>query len=158
MDVYEYKVVPAPAKGQKARGVRKSEDKFAYAIQQVMNQNAQDGWEFLRSETLPNEERVGLTNTSTTYRSMLVFRRPTESVAPEVSPAAKAIPTRVTAAEPPKQFPKPIPEDASEPVDNEVDFFNQTSNSAQPTNVSSLPAALRMRAERQQSSNDVAAE
>lgn len=165
MDVYEYKVVPAPMKGQKARGVRKSEDKFAFALQEVMNSYAQDGWEFLRSETLPNEERVGLTNTSTTYRSILVFRRFVASETPAVQPAepeqAKVTPTRVTVTEAPKQLPKPAPEKAAsqpEPVENEEDFFDQAQNMAPPLNASSLPAALRMRAERKQAANDLAAE
>lgn len=73
--VYEYKVIPAPEKGRKARGVRKPEDKFALAVQESMNEMAQLGWEFLRSETLPNTERTGLTRRTTTERSVLVFRR-----------------------------------------------------------------------------------
>ena len=73
--VYEYKVIPAPVKGRKARGVRKPEDKFALAVQESMNELAQLGWEFLRSETLPNTERTGLTRRTTTERSVLVFRR-----------------------------------------------------------------------------------
>jgi hypothetical protein len=34
-----------------------------------------DGWEFQRAETLPSQERSGLTSTVTTYRNVLVFRR-----------------------------------------------------------------------------------
>ena len=76
--VYEYKVIPAPAKGRKARGVRKPEDKFALAVQESMNEMAQLGWEFLRSETMPNTERTGLTRRTTTERTVLVFRREIE--------------------------------------------------------------------------------
>lgn len=73
--VYEYKVIPAPVKGRKARGVRKPEDKFALAVQESMNEMAQLGWEFLRSETMPNTERTGLTRRTTIERTVLVFRR-----------------------------------------------------------------------------------
>jgi outer membrane biosynthesis protein TonB len=73
--VHEYKVIPAPIKGRKARGIRKPEDKFAFAVQETMNEMAQLGWEFVRSETLPNTERTGLTRRTTTERSLLVFRR-----------------------------------------------------------------------------------
>ncbi|MGR3714662.1 MAG: DUF4177 domain-containing protein [Shimia sp.] len=74
--IFEYKVVPAPTRGQKARGVRSAEGKFANALEGTMNELAGDGWEFLRTETLPSEERSGLTATATKYRSVMVFRRP----------------------------------------------------------------------------------
>lgn len=73
--IYEYKVVPAPAKGQKARGVKGADGRFANALEAKMNELAADGWEFLRTETLPSEERSGLTSTATKYRSVMVFRR-----------------------------------------------------------------------------------
>lgn len=73
--LYDYKVIPAPRKGRKARGVKGVEERFSHALQDVMNENAADGWEFLRSETLPSEERAGLTSTTTVFRSVLVFRR-----------------------------------------------------------------------------------
>lgn len=75
MTVYEYKVVPAPAKGAKARGVKGAEARFAFALERVMNEMAEGGWEFQRSETLPAEERTGLTQTTTQWRNLLVFRR-----------------------------------------------------------------------------------
>lgn len=73
---YEYKVIPAPNKGQKAKGVRSSENRFAHALELRMNLLAADGWEYVRSDTLPSEERVGLTQSRTVWRNLLVFRRP----------------------------------------------------------------------------------
>ena len=73
---YEYKVVPAPAKGIKAKGVKGAEARFAQAMEQLMNDMAADGWDFQRSETLPSEERSGLTSSQTVWRNLLVFRRP----------------------------------------------------------------------------------
>lgn len=75
MTQFEYKVVPAPAKGRKARGVKGPEGRFANALEMLMNEMAAEGWEFLRAETLPSEERSGLTASTTIYRSVLVFRR-----------------------------------------------------------------------------------
>ena len=75
MPHYEYRVVPAPAKGLKAKGVRGHEARFAYALQDLMNRMGADGWEYQRAETLPSEERHGLTSTTTTFRNVLVFRR-----------------------------------------------------------------------------------
>ncbi|WP_348647026.1 DUF4177 domain-containing protein [Aliiroseovarius sp. S1123] len=76
--MYEYQVIPAPRKGKKARGVKGSEARFALAIQEVLNDASADGWEYLRTDTLPSEERSGLTGRATVYQNMLVFRRPAE--------------------------------------------------------------------------------
>lgn len=86
MDVYEYRVVPAPLRGKKAKGVRGGPARFAYALQEVMNELGRDGWEYLRSDTLPAEERVGLTGRTTTYQNMLVFQRPVLNEAPAALP------------------------------------------------------------------------
>jgi len=72
---YEYKVVPAPKKGKRGNGLRKSEDKFAHALAEVMNELGAEGWEYLRSDTLPVEARSGLTGKTTTFQNMLIFQR-----------------------------------------------------------------------------------
>lgn len=72
---FEYKVVPAPARGVKARGLRSGEERFAHALSSLMNEMAAEGWDYLRSDTLPAEERQGLTGSRTVYHNMLVFRR-----------------------------------------------------------------------------------
>ncbi|MCO4848017.1 MAG: DUF4177 domain-containing protein [Yoonia sp.] len=77
MSQYEYKVVPAPKKGLKVKGVKSSEDRFAHALETVMNTLGAEGWEYQRSDTLPSEERSGLTGRVTTFQNMLVFRRAT---------------------------------------------------------------------------------
>ncbi len=72
---YEYKVIPAPTRGQKAKGIKAPEGRFANALEIEMNRLGAEGWEYLRADTLPHEERNGLTGSSTSYRSVLVFRR-----------------------------------------------------------------------------------
>ncbi len=72
---YEYKVIPAPKKGRKARGLRTTEARFANALQEVMNEMGAEGWEYLRCDTLPTVERQGLTGKTTVYQNMLVFAR-----------------------------------------------------------------------------------
>jgi hypothetical protein len=76
MQQYEYRVVPAPQRGEKVRGARTTADRFAAALMTVMNDLGRDGWEYLRADTLPCEERVGLTGKSSSFLHMLVFRRP----------------------------------------------------------------------------------
>ena len=73
---YEYKVMPAPEKGKKAKGLRAGEARFAHALEEVMNDLGADGWEYWRADTLPCEERQGLTGRTTKFMNMLVFRRP----------------------------------------------------------------------------------
>lgn len=75
MTRYTYKVLPAPAKGRKAPGVKGAEARFAYGLEEAINEMAAQGWEYLRADILPSEERQGLTSTTTVYRSVLVFRR-----------------------------------------------------------------------------------
>lgn len=75
MAQYEYKVVPAPAKAQKAKGVKTAEGRFAHTVEAELNRLAADGWEYQRAELLPHEERSGLTATQTKWRTVMVFRR-----------------------------------------------------------------------------------
>ena len=75
MQHFEYKVIPAPARGEKERGLKTGADRFAHTLSVVMNDMAVKGWEYQRAETLPAEERSGLTGKSTVYHNLLVFRR-----------------------------------------------------------------------------------
>ena len=75
MPNFEYKVVPAPKKGLKGKGIKGAEEKFANALATVMNELGADGWEYQRSDTLPSEERSGLRGKTTTFHNVLVFRR-----------------------------------------------------------------------------------
>ncbi|ETX15615.1 hypothetical protein OCH239_14320 [Roseivivax halodurans JCM 10272] len=111
MPTYEYKVLPAPAKGEKAKGVKGPEARFAHALERLMNEMAEGGWEYLRADTLPSEERQGLTSSTTVWRTLLVFRRESAGDGPRLLSA----PT--TADEPmvakPKAAPAPGPADGA---------------------------------------------
>lgn len=72
---YEYRVVPAPRRAVKAKAIAKSEERFALSLAMVMNEMGSEGWEYVRADTLPMDERSGLTGTKTSYLNMLVFRR-----------------------------------------------------------------------------------
>lgn len=75
MQHYEYTVIPAPSRGEKARGAKTGAERFSYALLTAMNRMAANGWEYVRAETLPCEERSGLTSRTTVYHNVLVFRR-----------------------------------------------------------------------------------
>jgi len=86
---YEYKVVPAPRRGVKAKGVKSNEERFAFAIETVMNDLAKDGWDYVRTDILPAEEREGLMGKTTVFQNLMVFRRGLETAleAPTVAAA-----------------------------------------------------------------------
>ncbi len=125
MAVYEYKVVPAPEKGLKGKGVKGPRERFANALQTVMNRLGADGWEYLRTDTLPSEERSGLTGSTTIYQNMLVFRRvvaedalPLKALpAPEATSAAETVAETAPSAPPKKAVPRAVPQPTSAPTD-----------------------------------------
>lgn len=73
---FEYIAVPAPARGEKNRNIKSSGERFASTLSAELNRMAAGGWEFLRSEVLPSEERSGLSGRTVTYHNLLIFRRP----------------------------------------------------------------------------------
>ena len=82
MQRYEYKVIPAPRRGEKSRGVKTIEDRFALTLTVVMNDLGRDGWDYVRADTLPVDERAGFTGgTKTSFQNVLVFRRLIEAEA-----------------------------------------------------------------------------
>jgi hypothetical protein len=89
MTAYEYRVVPAPAKGKKAKGVKTPEERFALALEDLMNVMGADGWEYQRADTLPSTERTGLTGSTTNWRHVLVFRRAVAAAAERPSSPAE---------------------------------------------------------------------
>jgi len=98
MQNYEYKVVPAPTNGTKAKGVKTVEARFANTLEVLMNKMGAEGWEYQRAETLPSEERSGLMSKSTSYRNVLVFRRSLVAAQADVSAVATAAPVAAAAA------------------------------------------------------------
>lgn len=144
MQAYEYTVLPAPNRGEKVRGARSGAERFAHALTMEMNRMAQAGWEYVRAETLPCEERSGLTSRTTVYHNVLVFRRAlapaqplhaasvqrplaaTHEAGPALRPLAAAQPAPEPAlmpqSEPPSDWPDgdPAEEVLSEPAKAEA--------------------------------------
>jgi hypothetical protein len=75
MSKFEYMAVPAPTRGTKARGAKSTDERFALSVTEALNEMAAEGWEYVRAETLPCDERKGLTGTQTTYQNVLIFKR-----------------------------------------------------------------------------------
>lgn len=76
MQSYEYKAVAAPTRARRFKGVKGTSAQFAMVLSELMNDMASDGWEYLRSDSLPVDEKAGLLKARVeTYHTMLIFRR-----------------------------------------------------------------------------------
>jgi hypothetical protein len=115
MQRFEYKVIPAPRRGEKARGVKSTEDRFAHALTTLMNQYGAEGWDYVRADALPCEERVGLTGTKTTFQNVLVFRRVIGMAAEDDRPATRLLLSDPVATATPRLGPAETPIPASVP-------------------------------------------
>ena len=113
---YEYKVIPAPARGLKAKGLKSPEDRFANALQTAMNEQAASGWEYLRADTLPSEQREGLISKTTVFQNMLVFRRIKTADVPALQPPKPPV-IEAPKVRPEPSAEKPVP-DAPKPSKN----------------------------------------
>ena len=103
MSKFEYRAIPAPTRGTKARGAKSTEDRFALSITEALNEMAEEGWEYVRAETLPCDERKGLTGTQTTYQNILIFKRFRQSAQPlplDARTTSRPLPAEPDDAEP----------------------------------------------------------
>lgn len=76
MPEFEYKVITAPRKAEKVKGIRNGDERFAHTITNIINTLAEEGWEYLRAESLPVDEKASMMGKVVEkYLSLLVFRR-----------------------------------------------------------------------------------
>jgi hypothetical protein len=90
MPRYEYKLVPAPERAVRHKGL-KGAASFAATLEEILNELGRDGWHYLRADTLPQDERSGLTSRTTTYRNLLVFQRELPEAATQRTPPPVAL-------------------------------------------------------------------
>lgn len=112
---HEYKVVPAPSRAARTKGVRGTADRFALTLAGALNEQAAEGWEFLRTETLMVEERKGLFGRRSVSQTVMVFRRTLRgaAAAAQVPPLVLATPAPAAGTAPPLGPASPA---AAEPV------------------------------------------
>lgn len=73
---FEYKTVGGPERGVKRRGCRTAADRVAAAMQELIRIEAAEGWEYLRTDLVPVEERASwLGRKQVIHCAVLVFRR-----------------------------------------------------------------------------------
>ena len=84
MDKWEYKVVPTPRRPKRAKGVKGNSDRFAFALTEAINDVAAEGWEFVKTETLPMEAKPSLFKARVeVFQSLMVFRRALDEPVPD---------------------------------------------------------------------------
>jgi len=87
MSEMEYRVVTAPRKVQKVKGVRGTGERYAVNLTDLMNAEAAAGWQYLRAESLPVDEKYGMMGkTQERFVNLLVFQR----VKPDFNKSADA--------------------------------------------------------------------
>lgn len=110
MHRHEYTVIPAPDRGSRAKGAKTPGERYALALAQILNDMAAQGWDYLRAETLPSDERSGIASRHTLWHNVLIFRRAlTDEAADRVAPAAP-----IATASPQPQA-RPVPAAAPAP-------------------------------------------
>ncbi|MEM9063652.1 MAG: hypothetical protein AAGD13_24605 [Pseudomonadota bacterium] len=125
---YEYKCVGAPEKAKRRRGAKTRSDRVAATMQDIIAAEAVGGWEYLRTDLIPVEEKNGFfSRAHEVHRAVLIFRRGepeamqsrplrADSVSPGpamVAPVPQAPqPVQPVAAEPEPVAPEPVPQPA----------------------------------------------
>ncbi len=145
MEDYEYKVIPAPARTVKVKGLKTPGERFAHLLTEYLNEAASEGWEYVRAESLPCEERKGLFSKAKSTQVVLIFRRALVYDEPQMESPAEvfhhAEPASRHAPEPPRgaadtpgpastpagQSAHPIPRFRAEPSLGQAPAFGENS-------------------------------
>jgi len=106
---FEYTAIPAPTRGEKAKDAKTPTDRYALAVAAELNRMASEGWEYIRADVLPSEERSGLTGRATVYHNLLIFRRPQTAPAGSVADMERRPQPVYPAAASPAPQPRPTP-------------------------------------------------
>jgi hypothetical protein len=97
MSYFDYKVVSAPRRSKKAKGVREPSDLFALTLTEAINEHARGGWEYVRAETLPAQSPGGLFRRAREEQvTVLIFRRARENLSPRLEAVPGAVPAEPT--------------------------------------------------------------
>lgn len=116
MQQFEYKAIAAPTRARRFKGVKGTADRFAMVISETMNDMAADGWEYLRSDSLPVQEKTGLLKGRIeTYQTLLIFRRAKEP-APEMAGFIEDHSGQPVAGDPTIPPAPPLPQEPAAPA------------------------------------------
>lgn len=89
--MYEYKVVPAPIRATRAKGLKTTADRFSHALAERINAEAAGGWQFQRIETLACEDRGRLWRSKSSAQTVMIFARALGFLPPDAGTALAAV-------------------------------------------------------------------
>lgn len=99
---FEYKCIGAPEKAKRKRGAKTRTDRVAVALEEALAEHAVDGWEYLRTDLIPIEERSGMFGRPhEVHRAVMIFRRPLGGAVSHQAPVMAPRPEPVPAPEEP---------------------------------------------------------
>ena len=76
MPELDYKTVTAPRRLRKVKGVKGADELLAYTIGELIEEQAAEGWRYLRADRFVVEEKTGFfSSVKTVERTVLVFAR-----------------------------------------------------------------------------------
>ncbi|WP_417586397.1 hypothetical protein [Pararhodobacter oceanensis] len=129
--MFEYKVVPAPVRAAKVKGLKTTHERFAHTLAERINAEAAGGWQFQRVETLSCEERKFFGGTKASTQVVMIFARDLDAPRPDAGAAlaaaqlAPAVATEESAAPEEASF-EADPDTAFEPYDTEPTYEPDT--------------------------------
>lgn len=108
MSYYEYRVVPAPKVVPRIKGVTGTENLFSLGLEDALNAEGQDAWEYQRSETMTVSAKQGFfRKTVTETVTVLIYRRWVEAVDIDAQNSAhNAVPDGAVADREPPETPE----------------------------------------------------
>ena len=119
MTGYSYKTVAAPRRLKKVKGVKGQDALLAHSVEELIAVEAAQGWEYLRADTFPVEEKGGMFSKAVvTERAVLVFRKAlaVQHVQPVAAqPVAAPAPATQPAPQPAAPQPAPAQQQRTEP-------------------------------------------
>ncbi len=110
MTGYTYKTVAAPRRLKKVKGVKGQDALLAHSVEELIAVEAAQGWEYLRADTFPVEEKGGMFSKAVvTERALLVFRKPVAiQHAQQAQPQAAHAPSAAHPAPPQPAVSRPV--------------------------------------------------
>ncbi len=136
--MYEYKLLPVPDLAKKAKGRKTVAERFSFALSDVLNEQAKEGWEFSGQESFSLEEKGGMLGKDKKVKlRTLIFRR--EVRLDEMPLDQKLEKLRERKAETMVQAPPtpaPVPEPFPEPMPSPQAMGDSVvTNGAEPTRI-----------------------
>lgn len=104
----DYKTIAAPRRLKRVKGVKPGEELLAYTISEIIEEQAAEGWRYLRADRFVVEEKAGFfSGPKTIERTVMVFtreRRRTMKAASQAQSQPHAGPGEPMLAEPEPGF------------------------------------------------------